>query len=451
MKILSLFCNVGFGEFYFKQNGIEVVVANELLKDRVDFCRELHKDSGTHLIQGDISDESIKDEIVKACNTYGPIDVIMATPPCQGMSLANATKVSNDPRNTLIVHAMELFNRVGAKNMLIENVPNMPDTYIYHEEYGSIKILDFIREIVPEGFDCRTKVLNGKYFNTAQERKRSITLISRNGDWDFPKNNSSIQTLKKAINHLPSLEANTSSDFKWHFSSKHNPNHLDWMKHTATGKSAYFNVGDHYPSSIIKNDSQDTITELIKNGKDGWHTNPPIIIKQDGSTEKATLINKFIDGKSFLFAEIPPNHSLKREIYGFTTAYKRMDWEKPSPTVTMTNGSISSQNNVHPGNLNDNKTYSDSRVLTIREVLLVCGLPEDALDSFAHNLDDNEDIKYPFKFGSFGYDYNPSFIRKVLGELFLPKMALSLLQQVKTKKNTTEDSPEETYYQMELL
>ena len=29
--------------------------------------------------------------------------------------------------------------------MLIENVPNMPDTYIYHKDYGQIKISDFIK------------------------------------------------------------------------------------------------------------------------------------------------------------------------------------------------------------------------------------------------------------------------------------------------------------------
>ena len=64
---------------------------------------------------------------------------------------------------------------------------------------GSIKILDFIREVIPENFECRTKVLNGKYFDTAQERKRSITLISQKGSWDFPKNNIEV---KKRLNNL---------------------------------------------------------------------------------------------------------------------------------------------------------------------------------------------------------------------------------------------------------
>ena len=37
MKGLSLFSNVGIGETYLKDIGIEIIVANELHKDRADF------------------------------------------------------------------------------------------------------------------------------------------------------------------------------------------------------------------------------------------------------------------------------------------------------------------------------------------------------------------------------------------------------------------------------
>ena len=428
MNILSLFSNVGFGEYYLKENGFNVVVANELLQDRVDFYKTLYPDS-QNVICGDIRENDTQSKIINACKEVGSIDIVLATPPCQGMSLANATKESNDPRNTLIVHAMDVFKAVGAKYMLIENVTNMPKTYIYHPDYGQIKIIDYIEEVIPEGFKCITQVVDGKYFNTPQDRKRSITLISKNGKWKFPKDKNDIVSLESSIGYLDSIEAQSTSDLKWHFSSKHNPNHIDWMKNTPSGKSAYFNKGSHYPNKTIKNESSENIEDLIKNGDVGWHTNPPVVIDEDGNTHEANVNTRSVDGKLKMFAEIPPNHSLKREIYGFTTAYKRMSWDKPAPTVTMTNGSISSQNNVHPGRLNDDGTFSDARVLTIREVLLVCGLPPDLLDSFAHEIVD--DTKFKFKSGKFGYDYHPSFIRKVLGELFLPKVSLAIFSELK--------------------
>ena len=42
MKALSLFSNVGFGEYYLSSAGVDVVVANELLQDRADFYKEIH-------------------------------------------------------------------------------------------------------------------------------------------------------------------------------------------------------------------------------------------------------------------------------------------------------------------------------------------------------------------------------------------------------------------------
>ncbi len=42
----------------------------------------------------------------------------------------------------------------------------------------------------------------------------------------------------------------------------------------------------------------------------------------------------------------------------------------------MGNGSISSQNNVHPGRLKSDGTYSDARVLTLLEIIKLTGLPD---------------------------------------------------------------------------
>ena len=80
MKALSLFSNVGFGEYYLDSAGINVVVANELLQDRVDFYKQIHRNQ--NIICGDICDTSVQDSIVKACKKEGGVDLVIATPPC---------------------------------------------------------------------------------------------------------------------------------------------------------------------------------------------------------------------------------------------------------------------------------------------------------------------------------------------------------------------------------
>jgi DNA (cytosine-5)-methyltransferase 1 len=348
MKILSLFSNVGFGESYLSELGHEVVVSNELLPDRVEFYKKLNPNT-KEVICGDICVQSVQSKIIKACEKYGPIDIIIATPPCQGMSVANAQKESNDVRNRLIVQAMSIFNKVSPKYMLIENVPQMAKTYINYRK-KAINIVDFINSKLPKDFKCRWDILNGKDYKTPQSRSRSICLISKDGKWSHPDPNINTISLKEAISHLPSLSNGEHSSLPWHFSPTHNENHVKWMSATPEGETA-FNNPIHYPQ------------------KDG------------------------------------------RRIKGFMTTYKRMKWDDPAPTVTMTNGSISSQNNVHP---------SDPRVLSIRELLLVCGLPENYLDKFSNKLPDN----------TFSYDYSPNFIRKVIGEIFLPNMCLEILRTI---------------------
>ena len=36
-------------------------------------------------------------------------------------------------------------------------------------------------------------------------------------------------------------------------------------------------------------------------------------------------------------------------VKGFKNTFKRMSWDKPAPTITTYNRTISSQENVHPG------------------------------------------------------------------------------------------------------
>jgi DNA (cytosine-5)-methyltransferase 1 len=129
-------------------------------------------------------------------------------------------------------------------------------------------------------------------------------------------------TVRDAIGHLPSLESGQACQiYPFHKAKKHSENHIRWMSHTPSGQTAFDNVN---------------------------------------SAHRPTVIN--IDGS-------------ERPISAFKTSYKRMSWDRPAPTITMANSSISSQNNVHPGRLNLDGTYSDARVLTLHELILLMGLP----------------------------------------------------------------------------
>ena len=111
MNVLSLFANVGIAETYLHKEGIDIVVANELLEDRAAFYQHLYPDC--HMICGDITNEEVFNSIIIEAKQKN-VEFILATPPCQGMSIAGYM-LPEDPRNYLITYAVEAIKELGPK------------------------------------------------------------------------------------------------------------------------------------------------------------------------------------------------------------------------------------------------------------------------------------------------------------------------------------------------
>ena len=349
MNGVSLFANVGIAETYIHNHDINIVVANELLENRAAFHKENHPQC--HMIQGDITNAETYNKIVKEAKKK-KCDFLIATPPCQGMSVAGKMK-EDDPRNSLIKFVIEMIKELQPSHALIENVQGVLKTSILHNG-KSIKIVDYINnELLPLGYFINPVVVDAADYATPQTRKRAIFLISKVAKWELPKKMNKI-TVKEAIGHLATLESGQKSDIPYHNAKKHNARHISFLEHTPSGKTALHNKV-HYPK------------------------------KEDGT-----------------------------RIRGFATTYKRIEWGRPAPTITMANGSVSSQNNVHPGRLKEDGKYSDARVLTLKEIFILTGLPEDW---------------HPPKWAS------ENLIRQVIGEGVPPKLIDSLLYTIPKQKD----------------
>lgn len=369
---LSLFSNVGIAEAYLKDVGIDVVLANEIDEKRAKFYQEVYSEA--HMICGDITDQIIRDEIIKEAIQKN-VEFIIATPPCQGMSEAGL-RLEFDPRNQLIFYAVDVIKKVKPKFVLLENVPKQLTTKI---EYNGEVILipEYIkRELGADySFNKETLVM-AKDYGVPQLRERNIFLLVKKGlgyIWEFPQKQQEI-TLEEAIGELPSLDPllregidETIKRFpdyekkkeaglqvsKWHYPPKHSWKQVEWMMHTPTGKSAIYN-DRYYPQ------------------------------KEDGTPVKAHHNN-----------------------------YRRLKWDMPCRTVTQNNGVISSLACVHPGRkyISDNGEilYSDPRVLTIYELMIVMSLPLDwnipdwAEDTFIRRV--------------FGEGIPSKLVKEIVGEL----------------------------------
>ena len=115
-------------------------------------------------------------------------------------------------------------------------------------------------------------------------------------------------------------------------------------------------------------------------------------------------------GKSAIYNPIYyPKKEDGTRIKGFHNTFKRMVWDQPCPARTTYSGSLSSHNNVHPGRLLPDGTYSDSRVLTLLETFIVSSIPED--------------IDFP-------NDATDNFIRTIIGEAIPPKLLNVIINKI---------------------
>ena len=376
IKAVSLFANVGIAEAYLKDIGIDVVVANEIDTKRTTFYSHIYTD--VEVVEGDITDEKIKRKIVDL-SIKSSVDLLIATPPCQGMSTAG--KMDKwDVRNTLICHAIDIVKAVKPKFVFLENVPQQLSTKIYFN--GKIMYIpDYVKEELQNEY-----IFNDSYkieaadYGVPQFRERAIMLLVRkdlNKKWIFPEKTGAV-TLEEAIGHLPSVDPEiydvpyeqmialfpeyeekkkkALAVSKWHYPPRHIYRQVITMMHTPTGQTAFDNIDKFKPR------------------------------KKNGDL-----------------------------VTGFRNTYKRQSWDKPGTTVTMYSREISSQGNVHPGRFLKKDTdgfdlYSDARVMTIYELMIMTSLPSN------WNIPDG---------------YSDHFIRCVIGEGIPPLLVKKIMEKLK--------------------
>ncbi len=81
INAVTLFSNIGVGEWYLPDCGVNVVAACELLPDRGKIYSHFHK--STEMGNGDILDPKIFNRLIELYKEHD-CSLVIATPPCQG-------------------------------------------------------------------------------------------------------------------------------------------------------------------------------------------------------------------------------------------------------------------------------------------------------------------------------------------------------------------------------
>lgn len=378
MKVLSLFANIGVAEAYLKEIGFDVLVANELIERRAILYSKIYPE--THMICGDITEKYIFDKIIKEA-LDNKIDIILATPPCQGMSTVGQM-LKNDERNTLICQVIEAIKKIKPKYVMIENVPSFFKTEIIVEK-EKVLIPKLLDEELGKDYYIYKDIVDMKDYSVPQTRERAIVLLTRKDQmmkWIIPEKDNIIITMRDAIGNLPKLD----------------PFIID------VDEKELLTILPHY-------------YERAKQAKtiSKWHI-PPHHIKRQVLVMQHTPSGQTAFNNKFYY----PVRADGKAVKGFKNTYKRQNWDAPAYTVTMDNRKISSQNNVHPGlkeyiDSNGEQIYSDARVLTLYELMKIMSIPDD------WPIPDNT---------------SEAFLRRIIGEGIPPLFVKKVFETLKQEK-----------------
>ncbi len=326
---ISLFSSAGVGCFGFKQHGFECVATTEIIERRLNIQRinkvAVRDDA---YINGDMSLQETKDKVVELVdewikkNKKDCIDVLIATPPCQGMSVANHKKKNDEiVRNSLILDSINLIYDLEPNYFIFENVGSFLNTLCTDNDGKNKSIRETINVNLSNKYNYFSKVVNFADYGSNSSRPRTLVVgIKKKYNINispidiFPEKKVA-PTLKQLIGDLPSLEqmGEISDKDIFHSFKPYKEHMFEWIADLEEGQSAFDNK------------------------------------------EKNKIPHQIIEG----VYKINQNKNGDK--------YRRTEWNKLAPCVHTRNDILASQNTIHP---------RDPRVFSIRELMRFLSIPK---------------------------------------------------------------------------
>lgn len=323
LTAIDLFAGGGGLSEGLRQAGYDVMSAVEIDYNAVSTYEANHPE--TKVISTDI--RLLPSSALEDTLDGRKLDLLAACPPCQGFSTLTRGNKREDPRNQLISEVSRLIRDLRPNAIMIENVPGLMTR-------GENYLTEFLNSLTELGYIYNFSVLQVADYGVPQLRKRFVLLAGHGYEIKIPsKSHSSLgdektlpwKTVADAIKDLPK------------------PCALNELRSLSHARDHNWHV-----TRVISNITKERLR----------------FIKPGGS-------------RFDLPDELRPNCH-KGNNQGYSNVYGRMDWNKPSPTITGGCTTLSKGRFGHPEEL---------RTISVREAALLQTFPLDYKFS-ATSIDD---------------------------------------------------------------
>lgn len=258
MRVVSLFSGAGGLDLGLLQAGLEIVWANDVFKEAAETYAA---NIGAHVDTRDIVE--IHEDEIPSC------DVLVGGFPCQGFSVANWGRNSNDPRNQLYREMIRILRAKRPKFFLGENVKGLL-SMARGEALRSI-----VRDVEAAGYNVQYALVNCADYGVPQARMRVLIFgIRKDVEWSgqFPPKTTHAEpglasheglapwvTVGEALSRFPEPEAGTNipnhecSQYKLRFNGHLGHRRIDPTKPSPTVTSRGDSKGGvvvlHHPNN----------------------------------------------------------------------------------------------------------------------------------------------------------------------------------------------------------
>lgn len=328
MTYVTLFSSAGVGCHGFQMEGYRCIATNEIIERRMQVQRCNHKceyDSG--YIVGDITSDVIKQRIYSEIRKWkhkgnDRVDVIIATPPCQGISVINHKKNDKEiNRNSLVVESVEIIRQINPRFFIFENVMAFQKTLCITPDGRTVPIGEYVREVLGKDYVISGRILNFMNYGSNSSRTRTLMIgvdkAYRNNitPYDLYPEFRPEKTLREVIYDFPRLEwGEVYVDDFYHAFRTYKSEMREWIHDLKEGESAF------------DNDSPEKRPHRVVNG------------------------------------QIVENIRKNRD------KYTRQPWDRFIQCVHTRNDQLAAQNTIHP---------EQDRVYSIRELMAMMTIPDD--------------------------------------------------------------------------
>ncbi len=374
---VSLFSGAGIGDIGYRVAGFDFVSMCELEPERAALAK-LNFPS-TRVFP--LGVQEARDEIVanaEAILSGDDLHLLTCTAPCQGMSkngqgtLRKNIRAGNrpalDPRNRLILPALEIIRSLRPLWVVFENVTEMRNTLIEDHDGEMKYILNIIFERLSGNYEGCAYDVEFADYGIPQRRQRLITVLTRDeqaisalrsGVSLIPPPTHAKRPTRDlakwvsvidAIGDFPPLDGRDENSavqptLPYHRVPILDPKKYEWIRHTPPGRSAFDNQCVEPSCRSQKNRTHGASHD--GEGINRAHRDTPLYCERC----KALLPRPYTEEDGGI-----------RLMSGYTSAYKRMDPDLPAPALTRNLSYPCSDQKLHP---------FQNRVLSLAEAMRI--------------------------------------------------------------------------------